>query len=333
MKLSRIQTCDKYDLRPGSFDIAAEIVKPKLVVEHGRALFVVDDAFDFALQCARNHVASFASDKRRLLPFHRFLCLKFLTVSDEELLSETRHRNLVMNGMTKGTLRHLKDRFLARLPARFKSLAKKQAPPPAAKKREYEILLQILGVEAPYKLPGLVDEFFRYISDTTTKIIIESTLTTHGTLEEKRAVIQELSGMEWSMTAIEVYASIFYDLGWMSKSDWEFYVAMLYPTERQRKRQAATMTPSAFNLTNSSRPLFTEGLQKLAVDLQKGFGRAVHGRSFKEMNQALVMFIKVAAEMGHAPKATEGYFQGLSVAPVKHPFRISQEDADVAVGS
>jgi len=326
--ITRVQICEKYGISPATFNEVQDLLKAKPQAKHGRILYKIDPRDDFILRCAKNHIYSFGGSGREnghILPFHRFLCLKFLTTPQKEAVAEIHQRNLASPKFGLGYYKKLEKRFLSRIPKELKDTVKKRKAPSAKQKGAYEMLLRVIGVIVPYSNPLWMDNFFSFLGDAKTKNIIESVVTTRGTRADHQAAMEELSGQQWKNVALDLYMSVFYDIAPMTERDWRYYLGIILPTERKAKSKARGMTTGELRIREGKEPHFQETLRIVAVDLEKKIlaTLAMKGEGFKHVHQHLNSYTKVGVTRGDVDKPVQGgsFFQNISIVASDREFK------------
>ena len=325
--ITRVQISEKYGISQVTFDHVRHLLRANEQDKHGRTFYDIGKRDDFVLRCASNHIASFAMNAKNahLLPFHRFLCLKFLTTPQKEALSEIYQRGLTTDKFGLRYYKQLEARFVSRVPKELRSLVKKRGEPTKKQKGAYEMLLNVIGVITPYNFPRWMDNYFSYIADANSKNIVETVFTTRGTRADHQRGLEELSGQQWMNVAVDLYLSVFYDLGYLSDEDWRYYLSIILPTEKRSKTLARRMTTDELRVREGSSPHFVETLRLTAVDLQRKMRGtlALKGDEFKKLHQALGTFINIGKETGDMDKPnTQGtYFQNISIVPSDAQFK------------
>ena len=333
--ITRVKICEKYGITPATFDAIRHLLRAKPSPKHGRLLYDIGDRDDFVLRCARNHVASFGGsgrDNAHVLPFHRFLCLKFLTTPQNEAVSEIYQRNLVTDRFGIGYYKKLGTRFAKRVPHELRDLVKKQGAPSGKQKGAYEMFLNVIGVITAYNFPLWMDNFFSFIGNVKMKNIVETIVTTRGTRVDHQLALEEFSGQQWKNVALDLYMSVFYDIGFMSDEDWRYYTSIVLPTERRSKNAARAMTTNELRVQEGTNPHFQETLRTVAVGLEKKIlgTMAMKGEAFKQLHQLIGMYAKIGIATGEVdrPNPMNTYFQNISIVPSDQTFKVI--DAEIA---
>lgn len=325
--ITRVQICDEYRISPATFNAVKHHLKAKAIPQHGRLFYNIDDRDDFVLRCAKNHIASFGGrgrDNAHILPFHRFLCLKFLTTPQEEAVNEIYQRNLATPHFGLGYYKKLEKRFVARVPKELRSLARKRGVPNKKQLGAYEMMLNVIGVITAYNVPRWLDNFFSFLGDAQTKNIVETVVTTRGSRADHQTALEELSGQQWKNVALDLYTSVFYDVGSLSEEDWRYYLSIILPTEKRSKAKALNMTTGDLRVQEGSNPHFQETLHLVAVGLEKKIRgtMAMKGEGFKQLHQLIGMYTKIGMATGDVerPNAT-AFFQSISIVPAESSFK------------
>jgi hypothetical protein len=327
--ITSVKIWKKYGISPATFEAVRPLLQAKRKSKHGRLFFDIRERDDFVLRCARNHILSFGGkgkDNAHILPFYRFLCLKFLTTPNEEALSEIHERNLATPKFGLGYYKKLLTRFLKRIPEELRPLVKKKGEPTKKQKGAYEMLLNVLGVIVAYNYPVWMDNFFSFIGDARSKSVIEAIVTTRGSRVEHQLALEEMSGQQWKNVAFDLYRSMFYDVGCLSDEDWRYYLGIIYPTDRRAKSRARGMTTNELRVLEGTNPHFQETLRTIAVGLQKKMlgTMAMKGEEFKNLHQYLGMYTKIGVATGDVEKPNTGgqFFQNISIVPSETKFKV-----------
>jgi hypothetical protein len=327
--ISQALICDKYKISPTTFVKVQHLLKAKEVEKHGRHLFDIQPRDDFVLRCARNHVASFGGtgkDTARILPFHRFLCLKFLTTPAKEAISEIHQRNLATTRFGLNYYKKLRERFISRVPKELRPLAKKLGAPNKKQLGAYEMMLNVIGAAVPYEHPKWLDNLFAFIGDGRAKNILETILTSRGSRTDHQRALEELSSQQWQNFALDLYQSVFYDIAIMSEEDWKYYLSVIRPTEKYSRLSAKAMTTDAVRIKEGSDAHFKETMNMVAVDLEKKIRAtmAMKGEGFKQLHQLIGTYTKIGVATGDVerPSGQVGtFFQNISIVPAESTFK------------
>jgi hypothetical protein len=326
--ITRVNITEKYKIEPPTFDAVEPMLLAKKKPEHGRVFYNINERDDFVLRCARNHIASFGGkgrDNAHILPFHRFLCLKFLTTPQDEAVSEIYQRNLATDHFGLGYYKKLEARFVARIPKELRRVVKKREAPSEKQLNAYEMMLNVIGVITSYNHPLWMDNFFSFLSSVKTKNIVETVLTSRGSRREHQLALEELSGQQWKNVALDLYNSVFYDVGALSDEDWKYYLSIILPTERRAKSQAKHMSTNDLRVKEGDNPHFQETLRMVAVGLEKKIRAtmAMKGEGFKQIHQLINMYAKIGMATGgvERPGAGGTFFQNISVKPSNASFK------------
>jgi len=326
--LTRVQISEKYGISQATFNGIRHLLVSAEKSRHGRTFFDIGDRDDFVLRCACNHIASFGlgvNDHVRVLPFHRFLCLKFLTTPPDEAVTEIHQRNLTAPKFGVGYYKQLQKRFVSRVPKELRDLVKKQGVPTKKQRGMYEMLLNVIGVITPYNLPDWMDNLFTELVDPRVKTTLETVLTTRGSRADHQTGLEELSRRQWRNVALDLYTSVFYDVGSLSEEDWRYYLSVIHPSEKRPKILARRMTTVELRVKEGSNAHYQETLQVAAVDLQRRICAATElkGEAFKQIHQVINTYTNIGKMTGDVdqPIATGAYFHNISIVPSDREFK------------
>lgn len=321
MDLSRVQICDRFGLRAASFDAVSHLITCKPIPKHGLVVYPLTAKDEFILACARVHGSSFSNGNNEIhvLPFHRFLCLRFLTSSIHETMIEIEQRNLATSRFDKRYLGRLAAGFSKNLPAQLKIIVKKKRVESAEEEMMFRILLEVLGIEWAYDNPQWIDDLFKPFPDHEARKIFELALTTKGTREEKQAVIEELLRLQWGAHPLDLYEGMFYDRGAMSDADWAYYKSILLPSDAKAYESARSETTSAFIIREGMKPHFEEMRRYMAVELEKKIHGLFKLNDSKAIGSHVAAYAKLASMEGGTGSTTDGYFSGIRIGTEHHP--------------
>ena len=321
MDLSRVQICDRFGLRAASFDAVSQFISCTPVPVRGVVVYPLTPKDEFILGCARVHGASFGGENNEIhtLPFHRFLCLRFLTSSVKETIIEIEQRNLATSRFSRVYLGHLASWFAKRLPAVLRPIVKKKRADTAEEEAMLRTLLKVLGIEWTYDNPQWIDDLFKPFPDHEARKIFELTLTTKGTREEKQAALEELLRFQWGAHPLDMYEGVFYDRGTMSDADWNYYISVLLPSDAKAYEAARVETTNAFIIREGMKPHFEEMRRYMAVELEKKIHGLFRINDSKAIGSHVAAYAKLASMEGGGGSTTEGYFSGIRIGTEHHP--------------
>ncbi len=322
------QICAEYKIGARTFNAVVGLLKAKPKPKHGRVFYELDPRDDFILRCSRNHISSFRGEGRsniHIIPFHRFLCLKFLTTPRDEALGEIHLRNLASARFGPGYYKKLENLFVSRIPKELRALVRKKGAPNKKQLGAYEMLLNVLGVVAPYNFPQWMDNFFSFLGDPRQKNIVETVITTRGDRSDHQRALEELSGQQWKNVALDLYQSVFYDVSELSERDWAYYLSIILPTERRSKGKARGMSTDELRIQEGSNPHFQETLQLVAVNLEKRLRGTLRmkGEAFEQLHRLIGSYTKVGVMTGGVERPNVGgtFFQNISIVPSQSTFK------------
>ena len=274
--LTRAQLIRKYGLKSQTFDAIRGSLEAQPQGRHGNVFYDLTENDKLAVECSRNHNYSFGSDDQsviHVMPFHRFMCLRFLTTSLEDLLDEIHYRHLVSTKFGKEYLKKLHGRFIKRLPKSLQELAREKAEPPKDLVNQYRLMLEVLGLGMLYDEPLWLETYFELLGDSGVKALVETIFTTQGDVREQQKALEELTGYQWKERGVDIYKTMFYDVDPMNSSAWKYYESRLKVSERQRKQAALGMSTTEFCVREGIRPHFQGTMEVAQMNLQ----RAING--------------------------------------------------------
>jgi len=302
--LTRAQIYKKFGISPSTFVEVSVLLESKPKSQHGNVFYDLTKNDKIMLECAQNHGASFKTDGRavvHLLPFHRFLCLRFLTTPLDDVMDELRYRNLVTQRFKYEYLKKVHGRFISRIPKALRAIARKKAPPTRELEPQYRLMLRVLGIEMPYDNPLWIEIMFESVSDRRLKQLTETVFTTRGDKKDQQATLAELTGYRWKDVGVDVYRSLFYDLYAMDDSDWDYYTGFLAPPERKAKKRAYRMSTNELRVFEGVRPNFEAAMEIVQLNLQKLVQTTYDiglGGDTKKLSQLISMLKSVGVARG-----------------------------------
>ena len=274
MRLTQIQLCQKYGISSWTFKTVKDLLtKDTSAVQHGQMFYDLTEEDDLLLICAGAHSASFATSKHRLLPFHRFLCYRLMTTNRDEVLEDLYARGLVTDRFGKSNLSHIEGHLISRLPSVLRGYVADKACPRPEHIALFKKALLVIGANPLYDNPVWADDFALSLANPQAKINVEAILTTNGSMADKVTAMSDLCGFSWPAQALTLYESLFYDIGYMSDADIEFYFKYLTPTERRAKKESAKLTPLMLSVLHNQAAHIEEAQRVAAIKISKTKGR------------------------------------------------------------
>jgi hypothetical protein len=321
--LTRVQICKQYGLSSSTFDDVKPLLTTEPVPKCGNVFYDLSSHDDLVLRCAKNHPASFSVDEKaatHTLPFHRFLALRFLTTSLDDIYDELLHRNLATHRLKKEYLKRLRTTFLHNLPPELRAIAAKQEMPNELQTSRYRLMMQTIGIDLVYEAPMWLEDMFLLVGDPNIKRMVELVLTTRGLKNEHQAALEEMTGVHWKGLGVEMYKSLFYDIFSMSERDWVFYGDFLRPPERNEKLASRTMSTNELRVHTGLRPHFKETTELVLIKMQRRiadmFNLGIEGDT-NQLNHALRSYLWAGKNTGEELRAETSpgkIFEELSVA-------------------
>jgi len=323
--LTCAQIYKKYGLSSSTFVAIKHMLEAKETPQHGNVYYDLTKNDVVTLTCAQNHSASFKTDGQavvHLMPFHRFLCLRFLTSSLDDTMDELRYRNLVSHRFKPQYLKKIHDRFIKRLPKSLRTIARKKKPPTRELKHQYDLMLRVLGIEMPYNNPLWIEAMFESVSDKRIKQLAETVFTTRGSKKEHQDTLAELTGYRWKDIGVDVYRTLFYDLYSMDDTDWEYYLGLLAPPERKAKKRASKMSTNELRVLEGVKPNFQAAMELVQINLQRLVQTTYTvglGGDTKQLGQLISMLKAVGTSRGEELDAQGGrnsvFFETVKLIP------------------
>lgn len=338
--LTRAQIAKKFGISPTTFVEVSGLLESKPIPKHGNIFYDLTKNDKIVLECSQNHGASFKTDGQaviHLLPFHRFLCLRFLTTPIDDVMDELRSRNLVTHRFGYEYLKKIHNRFIKRVPKAMRQIARKKLPPTRELEKQYRLMLRVLGIEMPYDNPLWIEVMFESVSDKRLKQLTETVFTTRGNKKDQQTTLAELTGYRWKDVGVDVYRSLFYDLYSMDESDWEYYTGFLSPPERKAKRKAYRMSTNELLVFEGVRPNFEAAMEIVQLNLQRLVQTTYDiglGGDTKKLAQLIGMLKSVGVARGEeldAGSRGSTFFETVKLIPKPRKVRTLEDIKDSKV--
>jgi hypothetical protein len=192
------------------------------------------------LKCSSNHPFSFTKNSEfGLLPFYRFLFLRFMQMPAEDIHFELLERNLIHSDrLTVEEVEAMQTVFLDNIPSPLQARTRKQLPPKTKiEQAQLDTLLRVCDIDLAYHHPEL-DSSFTFMSDPDTKAIIDAILSTQGSFEAVRNFLTEVLAFDISIQGLAFYQSMFHDLSPLGRDDLKVYLKYVRPSTREHIRLA-----------------------------------------------------------------------------------------------
>jgi hypothetical protein len=268
-ELSRVRILTKYDLSSVSLDVleGMGLLKGDFEYKRGKAYLEVTKEDDFTLRCARNDLRSFPGTT---LPFHRFLCLRFINTSIEEIQEEIFRLDLLPSRkvFTIAALKKIKAEFMKRLPKELSDLVKKgREPKNKTETARLDHFLTVLGVSAYYARPDLLEDLRSLMPLKST---VDPFLTTACLDHEVSEALSKIVGEKVPDIAVSSYRIVFHAVGEMNDQAFEKYLTFVEPTRARMFREARRLTFQEFAAKRGLDVVeYQEVLKRLMMEKQK----------------------------------------------------------------
>lgn len=241
--LSRAKVLKRYKISLGTLDtlIGTSTLKGKFEHRHGKSFLPISERDDFVLRSARNEIRSFEA----ALPFHRFLVLRMVNTSLDEIYDEIFQIGLLSSEkhFTKDHLKTIHSIFLRNTPIELRSLFKARRAP---RKKEQEILdlfLETMSIKVYYEHPKLIEDLLFFLG---MKSNLEAMLTTIASAEDVTEAVSKVAGLSIPLEAVVSYRIMLYSTHDISTENMDAYLSLLPPKERRVRKEARTLTLSEF---------------------------------------------------------------------------------------
>jgi len=248
MLLTRQQLLTQFDIRATSLEflINSHQLDGAFQSLNGQRVLEISDKDRFLLESARNSIYSFGygTVNRSVvhgvhaLPFHRFLCLRFLTTPVEEIYEEIFQLGLLESKAyyKLPDLQKAHKRFLSRCPAEIAPLAAERKPPDTDDlKKLFQQFLYAIDVGLYYAEPESVEDLSFYLRF---KDELDVLLTTDALRGEVAAAFGTSRGLKVEPDAIGMYRSLFYAVFDITPEDFDAYLPLLKKSDREAKKRA-----------------------------------------------------------------------------------------------
>jgi hypothetical protein len=252
MELNKTQLLLRYDITLKTLDllVSRDLFEGKFENKDGKRVINLTPKDEFTLESARNLISSFGIGSVvkgsvkgiHPMPFHRFMVMRMVNTSVEELYEEIFQLDL-LESKQKFPLKNLikiRDRFISRLPDSMKDMVTEGRPPANDKEKEdLGLFLDIHSVKSFYDDPGRIESLMFLIS---VRKQVEVFLSTISTSEEIASALSSRLGFNLPGIYVNAYRLLFYSIYELSGEDMEVYLMSIVPTESRLKKSAMKMT-------------------------------------------------------------------------------------------
>lgn len=201
---------------------------------HGMLRTTLDDDQRLTLECGRLDVHSLTNrhESYRVLPFERFLLLRFFQVEADELYDELVDRNLIHRKyMGLEEIERHYGVFYDAIPDSLKECVRAKREPNKKEKVAFERLLAVNGILQVYQQP-FVEQSFEMLSEDNVKMVIEAATATTSDITDICHFLSEATGVEFNSSAVIFYQWLFSDYSRMRAEDLKVYTKTLSPAHR-----------------------------------------------------------------------------------------------------
>lgn len=268
-ELSRIQILTRYDLNSTTLDVleGSGHLEGKFEYKLGKSYLDVTKRNDFVLRAARNEIRSFSES---VLPFHRFLCLRFINTDPEEIQEEIFRLGLLPSrkAFTIQKLRGVQKRFMNRLPEELEDLVRAgREPKNKTETKNLDLFLKILGVSAYYDRPDLLEDLRSLLS---LKNLVNPLLTTVCLDHDVSSALTKVVGEKVPEVVVTAYRLVFHAVSEMEDAAFVKYLEMVEPTTARMYREARKLTFQEFAAKRGLNVVeYQEVLTRLMMEKQK----------------------------------------------------------------
>lgn len=254
-RLSRSQVLTKYGISFKTYEALRKgnFLKGPVTYGSGKEFIEASEHNDFVLKSARNDIYSFGNGLRGhsgghgggiTVPFHRFLLLRFMNTPAAETLEEMIQIGLIHpdTRFRRTEINRYYSRFVDRLPESLKkAIIAGNEPVKPDLKKQFHTMLKVLGIDAYYDHPEMIDQISFLVKAKGT---IEPILSTTSSADDVAELCCRLLHAPGRVTveAIVAYRALFYAIHELPKHDLSAYKGIIPPDEKRSKAAAFGQT-------------------------------------------------------------------------------------------
>lgn len=160
LRLTCQEILERYNLARTTLD---HVVKQGLLSawipesKNGRAVYAVQEEDDFVFRCAAAHPYSFPSYRP---PFLRFLLLRFLTSSPDQIILELRGRRVGGTSLTPQVIKQMREALTVAMPDEMGAMVNGSPPANDVEANLLQVYLDITTLGSCYDHPASLDPFY-----------------------------------------------------------------------------------------------------------------------------------------------------------------------------
>jgi hypothetical protein len=238
MPYTKSQLLTKYDIPFKAFEVlqGLDLFRSQFVAKNGLSVVTLTKEDAYALECARLTVPGFRGAP--LLPFHRFLILRFLCLPVKDVYEELMNTGLLASRerFDLAYLKKIHKKMVARAPKEIKKMLTTNAVPTTKLgKQRLEIFLRAMNILYFYHYPKQVENLDYFLQ---AKLVVELILTTSGSNGEIAEYFSKNMKATIEPDSVVGYRLLYYSTHEMEKSQWKSYLATIAPDERKAKADA-----------------------------------------------------------------------------------------------
>jgi len=238
MPYTKSQLLTKYDIPFEAFEViqGSDKFKSRIYAKNGLSVVSPSKEDQYALECARLTMSGFRGAP--LLPYHRFLVLRFLCLPVKDVYEELINTGLLASKYRFDItyLKKIHKAMVKRAPKNIKKMFETQEFPKSdAGKKLLDTFLSIVNVRFFFNNPDRVDELSFMLN---TKLIYELILTTSGANDAIAEFFSKRTRGQIPEESIRGYRVLFYAVHEMNNEHWKNYLSMVAPDERKAKTDA-----------------------------------------------------------------------------------------------
>jgi hypothetical protein len=290
----------KLSLRTIEDLLARGLLKGKPKAAKGKIFIEIDNYNDFILRSAANDIFSFKSAHTDVpvLPFHRFLCLRFVNTTALETYNELTGIGVIGKTSTlkKSNITRYYAQFLRKCPVEIRSfIADRMEPIKKTDLRLFRTFLDVVGVLGYYDAPGCFDDLSFFIEHRDD---VEPIMTTISSAEQVAEAVSKMTGYEVPAAIMGIYRTMLYATHDMQPHDRSVYFASLPPRERQLRSSAAGLRIYEFMVRSGmdgvcEHRIVLDELQKIAQLGLAQTSRLKNDAAIQIARSNLDMFLKI----------------------------------------
>ena len=309
---SKGQILSDYKISLRTFEdlIGRSLVKGSPIARQGKVFIEITPHNDFIFRASANDIFSFKNIRADVpvLPYHRFLCLRFVNTSAQETFDELTSFGIISKtgSVKKSTLTRYYAQFARKCPVEIRRYVEtKSEPVKKEDHRLFRLFLDVLGISAYYDSPQCLDEFSFFMEH---RGHLEPVMTTISTAEEVADVFGKMTGIPIPVELTAAYRVLFYSTHDMQEPDRHMYFSSFPAKERHLRTAAAESRIQEFVLKQGldnvyEQRVLLDELQKIAQLSLARASHLKHDAGIQITRSNLDMFLKINDRLDLVSKA------------------------------